>query len=145
VTIKNAIFWGVMPCRSCLNRRFGGKYRLHLHGRIIRERGTGVGRWLQIPEDVILNRILLFLRRLLGDVAECHAGGHVVRSTVVISTRLHGVISMRASNLTFHPRLCRPALITNAPPTNEYQLCQMCSVPLLDYSSVIFSAVFLLK
>jgi hypothetical protein len=28
--MKNAIFfWDVAPCRSCVNRRFGGSYRLH--------------------------------------------------------------------------------------------------------------------
>jgi hypothetical protein len=33
VTMKNAVFWGVAPCRcGRLNRRFGGSYRLHLHG-----------------------------------------------------------------------------------------------------------------
>jgi hypothetical protein len=30
------------PCRYCVNRRFGGRYRLHLQGRKIRERGTSV-------------------------------------------------------------------------------------------------------
>jgi hypothetical protein len=35
--LKNAVFWGVAPCRcSGLNRRFGGLYRLHLQGRKIR-------------------------------------------------------------------------------------------------------------
>jgi hypothetical protein len=33
VATKNAVFWDVAPCRSCVNRRFGGTYRLHLHGR----------------------------------------------------------------------------------------------------------------
>jgi hypothetical protein len=47
VTIKNGVFWDVAPCRPCVNRRFGGTYRLHLHGKKIRERGTGVRRWLQ--------------------------------------------------------------------------------------------------
>jgi hypothetical protein len=42
VTMKNAIFWDVAPCRSCVNRRFGRTYRLHLQGRRIRERGTSV-------------------------------------------------------------------------------------------------------
>jgi hypothetical protein len=28
---KNVVFWDVAPCRSCVNRRFGGTYRLHLH------------------------------------------------------------------------------------------------------------------
>jgi hypothetical protein len=49
VTMKNAVFWDVAPCRSCVNRRFGGTYRLHLQGRIIRERETSVSRWLQSP------------------------------------------------------------------------------------------------
>jgi hypothetical protein len=44
--MKNAIFWDVMPCRSCVNRRFRGTYCLHLQGRKIRERGTSVSRWL---------------------------------------------------------------------------------------------------
>jgi hypothetical protein len=33
VTVKYAVSWDVAPCRSCVNRRFGGKYRLHLQGR----------------------------------------------------------------------------------------------------------------
>jgi hypothetical protein len=32
VTIKNAVFWDVAPCRYCVNRRFGGTYRHHLQG-----------------------------------------------------------------------------------------------------------------
>jgi hypothetical protein len=34
--LKNAVFWDVAQCRSCVNRRFGGTYCLHLHGRKIR-------------------------------------------------------------------------------------------------------------
>jgi hypothetical protein len=33
VTVKKAVFWNVAPCRSGVNRRFGGTYRLHLQGR----------------------------------------------------------------------------------------------------------------
>jgi hypothetical protein len=33
VTMNNAVFWDVAQCLSCVNRRFGGKYRLHLQGR----------------------------------------------------------------------------------------------------------------
>jgi hypothetical protein len=40
VTMKNAIFWDVAPCRSSVNRRFGGTYRLHLQGRKIRTGGS---------------------------------------------------------------------------------------------------------
>jgi hypothetical protein len=28
--MKNSVFWDMAPCRSCVNRRFGGTYRLHL-------------------------------------------------------------------------------------------------------------------
>jgi hypothetical protein len=31
--MKKAVFWDVTPCRYGVNRRFGGKYRLHLQGR----------------------------------------------------------------------------------------------------------------
>jgi hypothetical protein len=44
--MKNAVFWGVAPCRcGLLNRRFGGSYRHHLQGRKIRERRTSVSRF----------------------------------------------------------------------------------------------------
>jgi hypothetical protein len=33
VAIKNAVFWDVAPCRSWVNRLFGGTYRLHLQGK----------------------------------------------------------------------------------------------------------------
>jgi hypothetical protein len=33
--LKNAVFWDVALCRSCVNRRFREMYRLHLQGRII--------------------------------------------------------------------------------------------------------------
>jgi hypothetical protein len=62
ITIKNAVFWDVAPCRSCVNRRFGGKYRLHLQGRKIRERGTSVSRWLQsAAKEVVLLPASLYL------------------------------------------------------------------------------------
>jgi hypothetical protein len=51
--VKNAVFWDVAPRRSCVNRRFGGTYRLHLQGRKIRERGTSVGRWLHLKMEAM--------------------------------------------------------------------------------------------
>jgi hypothetical protein len=36
----------VALCTSCVNRCFGGNYRLHLEGRKILERPTSVSRWL---------------------------------------------------------------------------------------------------
>jgi hypothetical protein len=44
VSMKNAVFWDMAPCKSCVSRRFGGTHRLHLQGRKVRERGTGVSR-----------------------------------------------------------------------------------------------------
>jgi hypothetical protein len=32
VTMKNAVFWDMAPCRICVNRRFGGTYRFNLQG-----------------------------------------------------------------------------------------------------------------
>jgi hypothetical protein len=42
VTMKNAVFWDVTPCSSCVNWRFGGTFHFQLQRRKIRERGTGV-------------------------------------------------------------------------------------------------------
>jgi hypothetical protein len=48
--MKTAFFLDVALCRTCVNRRFGGTYCLHLQGRKVRERGTSVSRWLQPPQ-----------------------------------------------------------------------------------------------
>jgi hypothetical protein len=48
--LKNAVFLDMAPCRSCVNRCFGGTYRLHLQFRKIREQGTSVSRCLQTAE-----------------------------------------------------------------------------------------------
>jgi hypothetical protein len=53
VSRKNAVFWDVAQCRSCVNRRFGQMYRLHLQGRKIRGRGTSVSRWLQTKASIV--------------------------------------------------------------------------------------------
>jgi hypothetical protein len=44
--LKNAVFWDLAPCTSCVIRRFGGTYCLHLQGKKIRERRASVSRWL---------------------------------------------------------------------------------------------------
>jgi hypothetical protein len=51
MTVKNTVFLDAAPCRSCVNRRFGGTYRLRLQAKNPRERGTS---WFHIPEDGIL-------------------------------------------------------------------------------------------
>jgi hypothetical protein len=57
--LKKAVFLDVAPCRYCVNRRFGGTYRLHLEGRKktrIRERGPR-----HLLTLVPRSRILFFL------------------------------------------------------------------------------------
>jgi hypothetical protein len=44
--MNNAVVWDVAPCRSWVNRRFGGMYRLRLQGRQIWKQGTSVNGWL---------------------------------------------------------------------------------------------------
>jgi hypothetical protein len=55
--MKNVIFWDVELCRSCVNRRFGRTYRLHLQGRKIHEWGSRVSRWLQTEPPVGNNQL----------------------------------------------------------------------------------------
>jgi hypothetical protein len=52
VTMKNAIFWDVALCRSCVNQHFGGMYCLQLQGRKICEQGASVSRGLQTESPV---------------------------------------------------------------------------------------------
>jgi hypothetical protein len=49
--MKNAVFWDVAACRSCVNRRFEGTYRLHLQETSVHTRSTR----RHIPEDGILH------------------------------------------------------------------------------------------
>jgi hypothetical protein len=67
--MKNAVFWDLAPCRSCLNRRFGGTYRLHLQGRKIRERGTSVSRWLKM-ETIISSETSVHTRSTRSHIPE---------------------------------------------------------------------------
>jgi hypothetical protein len=49
--MKNAVFWDVAPCSSCVNRGIGGTYRLNLQARKLRERGTSGSRFTQELHD----------------------------------------------------------------------------------------------
>jgi hypothetical protein len=55
--MKNAAFWDVAACSSCVNRRFGGASRLHLQGRKILERGISTSMWLQTELSVENNQL----------------------------------------------------------------------------------------
>jgi hypothetical protein len=53
VNMKNAVFWDMAPCRSCVNRRFGWTYRFSLQGL---QSASACSRWffargLFYPED----------------------------------------------------------------------------------------------
>jgi hypothetical protein len=49
VTMKNFVFRDVAPCRSCVIRRFGGTYFLHLQDRKIREQTAATcSRWFLV-------------------------------------------------------------------------------------------------
>jgi hypothetical protein len=52
--LNNIVFWDVVLCRSWVNRRFRGTYRLR---RKIREWGTSVSRWLQTEPPVGNNQL----------------------------------------------------------------------------------------
>jgi hypothetical protein len=63
--MKNSFFWDVAPCRFCVNRYFGGTYRVHLQDlstlnlEEIRSSETSVHRRSirrHIPEDGILHQ-----------------------------------------------------------------------------------------
>jgi hypothetical protein len=65
----NAVFWDVASCESCVNRRFEGKYRLHLQGRKIRERGTSVSKWLAVCSRWFLPRGFFFGKLRVSSVS----------------------------------------------------------------------------
>jgi hypothetical protein len=102
--MKNAVFWDAALCRPCVNKRFGGTYRLHLKGRNIRERGTRFSGWLQINA---VSRSSIFLpwrwrryvppkRRLMQDL----------HSATSYKTTFFIVTAVKTSNLTqSHPSL----------------------------------------
>jgi hypothetical protein len=54
--MKNAVFWNVAPCRSCVNRCFGGTYRLNFQaGKRVQSAATCLRSFLArgffYPED----------------------------------------------------------------------------------------------
>jgi hypothetical protein len=60
-----AVFWDVAPRKSYMNRRFGWTYRLHLQGRIIRERGTWSSRWHQTQLNCWVKLLLVLASEVI--------------------------------------------------------------------------------
>jgi hypothetical protein len=69
IFFKHTVFWDVAPFRSCVNRRFGGMYRLHLQRGKICERGTSVSRWLQDEPPVENTQIYTYKNREGGSLS----------------------------------------------------------------------------
>jgi hypothetical protein len=66
----------VAPCRYCVNRRFGGKYRLHLQDRKIRERGTSVSSCSHLL--TLVPRLRIFYPEDGGDTFFRNVGLHKI-------------------------------------------------------------------
>jgi hypothetical protein len=62
VTMKNTIFWGVMPHGSCKNRRFGGTYCYPHDGGICSSETVvhTIATQHHTPEDAITLNVILF-------------------------------------------------------------------------------------
>jgi hypothetical protein len=97
--MKNDVFWDVAPCRSCVNRRFGGTYCLHLQVRKTHERRANVSRWLAdchvrktegrmcSSACVLHTRTILLLYKLRNtfyiQILKLIIVNHILRSTIV--------------------------------------------------------------
>jgi hypothetical protein len=78
--MKNAVFWDVAPCRSCVNRHFGGTHRLHLQRRKLRERGTSDW-WLSLqPPTHAGSKLADFSTLKMGAIRSSETSVHT-RST----------------------------------------------------------------
>jgi hypothetical protein len=53
--LKNAVFWDVAPCSSCVIRRFGGTYCLHIQGRKISHTGSGLRLVRRFPSPLTID------------------------------------------------------------------------------------------
>jgi hypothetical protein len=120
--IKNAVFWDVAPCRSCVNRRLKGKHRLHLQGRKIRERGTSVSRWLRPQYE---HSLLKYRFTILRDYLACGVPVQCILSV------LHGKVEKH---------LCKPGeLYVTNPQTQFCLLDQWVLIQIFASSSMIIS------
>jgi hypothetical protein len=101
VTMTNAVFWDVAPCRYFVNWRFGGLYRLHLRGiknsRAIRSSETSVNKLStqpHIPEDGILHTSSVFSLVVYTDriTQKFSAVKFPNQGMTHLNMKLHGII-----------------------------------------------------
>jgi hypothetical protein len=88
VTMKNTVFWDLMPCGSCKNRRFGGTYGLHHQGdknRLARNNVSSALRLLvtinvvsnsSIHVTLMRDALLSFETSILTRATGCHIPEH---------------------------------------------------------------------
>jgi hypothetical protein len=79
VTMKNAVFWDVEPCTSCVSRRFGG--------------GCSERRFTQDLHGATSQKTAFFIKStVLWDMTPCSLVGGFIGTT---SARLYGVTSQK--------------------------------------------------
>jgi hypothetical protein len=125
VTTKNVVFWGVTPCRYCINRSFGGTYRLHLQGRRknkikIRELGPA----LQPPAHSG-SRARIFSSTLKMEVMHSSE-----TSVYTISTRRHipedGILQLMLFRKNNHLRIIQIAFVHSVGEMRSFWTCSNC-------------------
>jgi hypothetical protein len=93
VTMKNGIFWDVMPCGSCKSWRFGGRY--HLHHRGDKNRWTSNRRTLRRNTKESKDFVFLCsVRRLLV------TANVVPSSPILVTLMMEAIRSSKTSVLT---------------------------------------------
>jgi hypothetical protein len=89
--MKNVVFWDVTPCGGCLNRRFGGAWRLHHQGDKNREAKKNVS-----PANVLSSSILVTLMMEAQNSSETSVLTRTTRRNITEDDILH---SHRRENL----------------------------------------------
>jgi hypothetical protein len=103
VIMKNAVFWDAAPCISCVTRRFGGTYRLHLQGKKINERGTSVSRWLHGHLSANADCRSLFL---FADVFQRFVCANITLEAVALSTPNNVAVFITDAPVKRAPTFC---------------------------------------
>jgi hypothetical protein len=109
MTTKNAFFWDVAQCRSCMNRHFGGTYRLHLQGRKIHERGTSVGRWLQSSLAYFSTLKMEAIRSSETSIHTRSSQHHIPENCILHWPLLLGILYFRVAMCVNHSSLANVA------------------------------------